>query len=107
MEMQMKIRESGEEELRRFLEWIVKNPEDWRHICDPGFFQLEISEISDLIGKLEKAGFLTVAYLVFNYADYKSAKMERARTQIVNQALVDIPISKLMEQIRKNLEGVM
>lgn len=107
MEIQAEVKRRGEEELRRFLEWIVENQEDWLHICDPGFFQLEIAEIATLIEKLEKAGFQMIAYLVFNYAEYKSAKMETARTQIVNQALADIPVSKLMEQIRKNLEEVM
>lgn len=96
-------KEKGEEELQHLLRWIVKNPEDWNHICDPEFFQLEIDEILELVEKLEKAGLQPVAYLVLNYGDYKSKAMGAVRRQIVNETMADLSGEKLMERIKEKL----
>lgn len=96
-------KEKGEEELQHLLKWIVKNPEDWNHICDPEFFQLEIEEILKLVEKLEKAGLQTAAYLVLNHGDYKSKEMGAVRRQIVNETMAELSGEKLMERIKEKL----
>lgn len=40
----------------------MKNSDDWKHICDPNFFQLETMEILKLVEKLEMEGFQVVGY---------------------------------------------
>lgn len=94
---------TGEEELQYLLRWIVKNPEDWNHICDPDFFQLGIAEILELVEKLERAGLQPVAYLVLNHGDYKSKVMGAVRRQIVSETMADISGEKLMERIKEKL----
>lgn len=103
METEEIRRKKGEEELRYLLQWIVKNPDDWRRICDPNFFQMGIPEILKLIERLEGAGLQTVAYIFLNYADYESREMDAVRTQIISETMAELSIPTLMERVKKNL----
>lgn len=73
------IEESNLIEIRRLMEWIAENAEDWQKICSVRVKPLKTNEYKRLLGKLRQERFyIIVLFMMFQDVPKLTEMAERA-----------------------------